>query len=108
MKRRKYGNNTAPILSVLTPYRSSLTTKTTTKGDAIRKTGCKRRGDQQGSDSTSIRGRKRSRLSNSVSQSSDSDQDVRRELGLTNQITAGGSDQEGENILFLDDGYQVG
>ena len=106
MKLRKYGNNTAPILSVLTPYRSSQTTARL----PIRKTtepvtGRKRRGAQPGSDSPS---HKRSRRYNS-SQSSDSDQEVRRELGLnTNKLITNSSESEGEDILFLDDGYQVG
>ena len=106
MKHRKYGNNTAPILSVLTPYRSSQTTARL----PIRKTtepvtGRKRRGAQPGSDSPS---HKRSRRYNS-SQSSDSDQEVRREQGLnTNKLITNSSESEGEDILFLDDGYQVG
>ena len=113
MKRRKYGNNTAPILSVLTPYRSSLTTKLTTGDDATRaKTGRKRRGAQPGSDSG--RGSKRRRVyisppAHSQNTQSDSEQELRRELGLdTNQLIVASSDSGGEDILFLEDGYQVG
>ena len=102
MKRRKYGNNTGPILSVLTPYRTSLlTTPQTTKK-------AKRRG-QPGSDPRAKRRRVHKSPAHSHTESDCSEQEVRRELGLdTDQLIVGSSDSGGEDILFLDDGYQVG
>ena len=101
MKRRKYGNNTKPIMSTLTPFRSV----------------CKKRRSQE-TESTPqrpahVRPRKRMRLYSAESDASsphlfdqDPEEEVRRELGLdTNNLIQGSDGEEGE-VLELDDGYQ--
>ena len=103
MKRRKFGNNTGPILSVLTPYRTSLQTTQTTK-----KT--KRRG-QPRSDPGAKRRRVHKSPAHSQPESDCSEQpedEVRREFGLDTEHMIVGSSDSGEDILFLDDGYQIG
>ena len=100
MKRRKYANNTKPIMSTLTPYR----------------TVCKRRRRQESAQTAQtdapITSSKRRRLYIADSQASsaqvdqDPEEEVRRELGLdTNNLIEGSDGEEGE-VLELDDGYR--
>ena len=100
MKRRKYANNTKPIMSTLTPYR----------------TVCKRRRRQESTQTAQtdapITSSKRRRLYIADSQASsaqvdqDPEEEVRRELGLdTNNLIEGSDGEEGE-VLELDDGYR--
>ena len=98
MKRRKFGNNTGPILSVLTPYRAGIkTTAQKRRGQPGPEPGAKRR-----------RVNKSSGHNQHESDCSGTPEDkVRRELGLDTDNIIVGSSGSGEDILFLDDGYQI-
>ena len=101
MKRRKYGNNTKPIMSTLISYR----------------TVCKKRRRQESAQTAQtdapITSSKRRRLHNADSQASsaqvddqDLEEEVRRELGLNTNNLIEGSDREEGEVLELDDGYR--
>ena len=94
MKRRKFGNNTKPIMSTLTPFRSV----------------CKKRRVQEKPQITSVKRRRLYIADSQVSSAQTNDQEpedeVRRELGLdTNNLIEGRDGEDGE-ILELDDGYR--
>ena len=99
MKRRKYANNTKPIMSTLTPYR----------------TVCKRRlaeSAQTAETDAPITSSKRRRLYIAESQAisaqvdKDPEEEGRREPGLdTNNLIEGSDGEEGE-VLELDDRYR--
>ena len=101
MKRRKYGNNTSPIMSTLTPYRSTM---------------CKKRRAQPPADMTSSTTNKRRKLHYNppdtqvscpqIGSQPEPEDEVRRELGLNTNNLIEGSDGEDGEILELDDGYR--
>ena len=101
MKRRKYGNNTSPIMSTLTPYRSTM---------------CKKRRAQPPADMTSSTNNKRRKLHYNppdtqvscpqIDSQPEPEDEVRRELGLNTNNLIEGSDGEDGEILELDDGYR--
>ena len=94
MKRRKFGNNTKPIMSTLTPFRSV----------------CKKRRVQEKPQITSVKRRRLYIADSQVSSAQTNDQEpedeVRRELGLDTNNLLEGSDGEDGEILELDDGYR--
>ena len=93
MKRRKFGNNTKPIMSTLTPFRSV----------------CKKRCVQEKPQITSAKRRRYiadSQASSAQTNDQEPEDEVRRELGLDTNNLLEGSDGEDGEILELDDGYR--
>ena len=93
MKRRKFGNNTKPIMSTLTPFRSV----------------CKKRCVQEKPQITSAKRRRLyiadSQASSAQTNDQEPEDEVRRELGLDTDNLIQGSDGEDGEILELEDGY---
>ena len=89
MKRRKFGNNTSPIMSVLTPYRNTV---------------CKKRRAHQKHDQPQPKQRRlffntHNEVSTQMSEI-DPEEEVRRELGLdTDNLIEGSDGEEGEILI---------
>ena len=100
MKRRKFGNNTSPIMSVLTPYRNTMCKKRRAPNNHQKP----QRPKQPQAKRRRLFNDTRNEVSTQMSEI-DQDEEVRRELGLDTDNLIQGSDGEEGEIIHLDDGY---